>query len=154
MVFRLQTEKIFVMYLTFFLTNVGKKKKIENNIKQKCYEEKPWEDNIFIGNHHIKILTVTILRFVYIFNDIRHLFSLQIKLLVYYVSVCTINPKYYGIITSGQAYGNYIYSLQITLNSLITFLLNKSKYSSIYLKITYTCYSQVTITILHFFKAS
>ena len=47
-------KKIFMMVV---------KKKISNNIKQKGYEEKPWEDNTFKCNHHIKTLTITIQRF-------------------------------------------------------------------------------------------
>jgi len=85
-------------------------------------------DNKLKRDHHIYALINTTCEFFYIFNNVKNLFNIQIKRLIYLSLVQLILNN--GITVWGQAYDSYTISLKSTVNSLIKFLLNKPKYTN------------------------
>ncbi|KAF0759499.1 Reverse transcriptase domain-containing protein [Aphis craccivora] len=67
------------------------------------------------AKRNINILTNTIRKFFYVFQDLRHIFNAEMKRIIYLALVQSI--LCYGIVFWGQAYESHIHSLNITLNN-------------------------------------
>lgn len=112
-------------------------------------------DNKLKWDIHINNLTNTIRKFFYIFHDVRFIFNVNIKRLLFLSLVQPIVS--YGICFWGQAYDSHSYRLKITLNRLIKLLLLKPTYycnNSAYLELNVPCIYQLYCRhiLLSFYK--
>ena len=105
---------------------------------------------------HINNLTNTVRKFFFIFHDVRFLFNIRIKRLLYLSLTQSIVN--YGICIWGQAYDSHTYRLKITLNRLIKFLLLRPVYysnDSAYLELNVSClqnlyYKNILLSLYRF----